>query len=240
MEPQKIVCTDDCSEETLIKFVSKIFKEKWNTSFDYQTIEPIHFETNDLPIKIMADEKFMAYCLYISELIDKMLDFDFQSIKPEWIRKEIMSWDQKGGLCIYLAVLHYCLIYQTGILDESRLKFIQGFYNHPTTEQISMLFFGDKSNQSGLHAFLAIDNCVVDFAIKQEACVFDFGDHQFILGQIPSMMKLGGWQEDLSIVKKYAREIAKSSDMTYIEWIKKHMLVAYDSAIGKLEEEREI
>jgi hypothetical protein len=91
--------------------------------------------------------------------------------------------------------------------------------------------------QSGLHAFITVDNCVVDLSIKQEACVFNFENgNEFILGEIPKEMTLGGWIEGKSIAKKYAREIAKSSGMNYLDWIEKHMLYAYNVSLQELKQ----
>lgn len=233
-----LTITDDQTDESLINFTTDVYNKIWHTSHDYRITEPVYFESKKISNKIMLDAQFMAIAIYISFLTDKMLEFDFTAIE-QFTGTEILEWDKKGGLCIYLSVLHYCLLLETRIVKEEDLKFIQGFYSHPSHGIMSI--FANCITQSGLHAFITVENAIVDFSIKQEACVFNFEDgNEFIMGRIPYEMMLGGWIEGKQIAKKYAREIAKVSGINYFEWIDKHMIYAYEIGLKELRENSKI
>jgi hypothetical protein len=227
-------CTlsNDLSDESIANFVAKTYSERWYSSFPYLENDPVYFESKNIEEKILNNAQFVAFCLYLSFLTEKMLNYKWNEIE-EWPRNEIKEWDKKGGLCIYLSVLHYCLLMESRIIPEKRLGLVQGFYSHPTHGIMSI--FDNMKIQSGLHAFITVNNCVVDFSIKQEACVFNFKNgNEFIMGDIPEDMTLGGWIEGKVLAKKYAREIARSSGMNYLDWIEKHMIYAYDVSLQEL------
>jgi len=227
-----IFVTDDMGKETLIKFTAGVFRERWECSYDYLLVDPIWCESKSLNHSILVNADFMSAAFYMSFLADRAINYRMNDIS-DWARKEITTWDKSGGLCIYMSIVHYCLLWESGVKEE-RLKYVQGFYTHPSHGIMSL--FTNTIQQSGVHAFITVDDSVVDFSINQEACVFNFMDGDFIIGQIPETMELGGWAEDLSIVKKYARKIARSSGMTYYQWIRKHKLYAYETTLKSIQD----
>jgi hypothetical protein len=228
--------TEDISEEELCAFTSRVYMEKWKTSYDYRCTESIPFKSKKIDPKILANNEFMAFSLYISHLTDKALEYRFDSLEG-MVGKEFKEWDRRGGMCIYISVVHYCLLLESRIIDEQNIKLIQGYYSHPTHGILSLI--SNLQNQAGIHAFISINGSVIDFSIKQEESTFDFPNHSFILGDIPEGMNLGGWPEGKDVAKQYGREIARFSGLNYYDWIDKHLSYAYKIAIENLERELE-
>jgi hypothetical protein len=225
--------TNSISPDKIGDYVAGVYMEKWKTSYDYKKTVPIHFENKLIDTKVINHPEFLSAALYVEFLITNMLNFEFKNIE-EWARKEIREWDKRGGLCLYVSVVQWCLLYESTIIPEEKLKYIQGFYSHPSHGVLSI--FENTATQSGLHAFLTIDDAVVDFSIKQEECCFNFEEGAFILGKIPKNMNLSGWPEGKNVVKQYAREMAKFSGLTYYEWIEKHRSYAFKIAMEELNE----
>ena len=226
------IITKDISDEQMLEFTISTFEKKWRMSHDYRSAAPTVFESNPLDFAIKSNTEFMSFVCYLAFLTDSMVTGK-HSAMDMWARREIVEWDQRGGLCIYASVLLWCLIRENSIVADSELKYIQGLYNHPTNHSV-MMMFDDITTNTGLHAFITVKGAVVDFSIYQEACVFDLGDYPFIIGEIPDGMILSGWVESEGVIKEYAREIAEFSGMTYHEWIAKHNKYAYETLLAEL------
>lgn len=231
---QIFTMTSDLSDEELIDFAAGIFKSKWKTSYDYQNTDPIRFKSLPIDKKILNHTDFMSAAVYISELTQKALSYRWNEIEG-LAGKELKAWDANGGLCIYLSILHFCLLLESKAVKEDELCLVQGFYRHPTHGILSI--FSNLETQCGVHSFISVQGAVVDLSIQQEESTFEFGERNFIIGDIPDEMELVGWTEGKHLVKQYAREIARSSGLNYFEWIERHQLNAYNLARKTLEEE---
>ena len=234
IDDQIFTMTDNASDEELAEFAAGIFKSHWKTSYDYQKTDPIIFQSLPIDGKILKHTDFMSSAVYISELTQKALSYRWNEIEG-LAGKELKAWDAKGGLCIYLSILHFCLLLESKAVREDELCMVQGFYRHPTHGILSI--FSNLAIQSGVHAFISVQGAVVDFSIQQEASTFDFGEKEFIIGDIPDEMEMVGWTEGKHLVKQYAREIARSSGLNYFEWIEQHKINSYKLASKELNKE---
>jgi len=234
IDDQIFTMTSDLSDEELVDFAAGIFKSNWKTSYDYQKTDPIIFQSLPIDGKILKHTDFMSSAVYISELTQKALSYRWNEIEG-LAGKELKAWDAKGGLCIYLSILHFCLLLESKAVREDELCMVQGFYRHPTHGILSI--FSNLAIQSGVHAFISVQGAVVDFSIQQEASTFDFGEKEFIIGDIPDEMEMVGWTEGKHLVKQYAREIARSSGLNYFEWIEQHKINSYKLASKELNKE---
>ena len=222
--------TGPFDEEELKATIAKKFMEKWKTSHDYFKVRPVEFSSNEMDKKVLMHSEFMPICYYATFLMEKMLEFNFTAIRDD-VRQEILEWDGNGGLCLYVSILVYCLMIDRKIVAPERLKLVQGYYIHPTYGILSI--FDNMKIQSGLHAFLLLDEkIVIDLTINQEACVFDFKGYDFILGELPEEMRLAGWCEGKNLVKEYAREIARGKGLYYFDWLENHFVYALDVTIN--------
>ena len=228
----EILIGKDISDEQMLELTISTFENKWRMSHDYRRAAPTVFESFPLDFEIKSNTEFMSFVCYLAFLNESMVTGK-HSAMDEWLRKEVVEWDRRGGLCIYTSVLLWCLIRENNIVADSELKYIQGLYNHPTNHSV-MATIDNITNHTGLHAFITLKGAVVDFSIIQEGYVFNLGDYPFIIGEIPSEMILNGWTESEDIVKQYAREIAGFSGMTYHEWIAKHNKYAYETLLTEL------
>jgi hypothetical protein len=231
---QIFTMTRDLPDEELAEFAAGIFKSKWKTSYDYQSRDPISFKSLPIDEKILKHTDFMSSAVYISDLTEKALKYRWNEMKG-LAGKELKAWDANGGLCIYLSILHFCLLLESKAVKEDELCMVQGFYRHPTHGILSLI--ANLATQCGVHAFISVQGAVVDFSIQQEASTFEFGENEFIIGDIPDEMEMVGWTEGKHLVKQYAREIARSSGLNYFEWIEQHRMNSYKMARDKLEEE---
>lgn len=222
-----------CKDFEITDNVIEYFDEKWFTSYQYTKENLKPFRGDNLSKLIKIHPGFIASMAYVGQLAERLINHDLKGIDSV-VMKELNHWDDKGGYCIYISILHYCLIRELVPIDADRVKFIQGYYKHPV-QGLFKRFIPESMNQAGLHAYLTIDNAVVDFSIIQEAVCFDFPDGAYILGKVPELMELYGWEESHETVLKYAREIGMGSGMTYKEWITFHKIKAIDFAKFELQ-----
>lgn len=231
---QIFTLTRGLKDEELAEFAAEIFKSKWKTSYDYQSTDPIKFQSLPIDEKILKHTDFMSAAIYISELTQKALSYRWNEIEG-LARKELKAWDANGGLCIYLSILHFCLLLESKAVKEDELCLVQGFYRHPTHGILSI--FTNLEMQCGVHSFISVQGAVVDFSIQQEESTFEFGERNFVIGDIPDEMEMVGWTEGKYLVKQYAREIARSSGLNYFEWIEQHQVNSYKLARKELNKE---
>jgi len=216
------VLSENPTIEEIAQHTIGFFEADWKVSRKYIVDEVKPYKSkpiNNSKIK----SQFATIYLYLEFITNHYAEYKFDGI-PELAQKELYTWDNKGGFCIYSSILSFCLLYEDGIFNNDDLKLVQGFYKHPTQGILQLL--NCTGQQVGIHAFITADGAVIDFGICQEKCVFDFDG--YILGDIPEGMELYGWEEDFQIVKAYAREIARESGMTYRNWIERHK---YDSLL---------
>jgi hypothetical protein len=225
------ILSDNPTIEEIATHTAGFFEADWKTSKKYIVDDLQTYQSKAIK-QSRFNSQFATTFIYVSEITSNFGDNKFDGI-PKLALNELLRWDGKGGFCIYSAVLSYCLLYENGAFNKDELKLVQGFYKHPTEGILQLFNFNNQ--QVGLHAFITADGSVVDFAICQERCVFNFDGS--ILGELPDGMELYGWEEDFSIVKEYAREIARESGLTYRQWINGH---SWDSLIVAKDEIKKI
>lgn len=211
------VLSENPTSEEISEHTAGFFELDWKISKKYIFDDLQTYQSKSLNYKLRRNPQFATICLYMAFITNQYGNYKFDEI-PKLAFNELSAWDGKGGFCIYSSVLSFCLLYENGIFNVDELRLVQGYYKHPTQGLLSVLT--ESKWQVGLHSFITAQGSVIDFGICQEMCVFDFDG--YILGDIPDGMEMYGWEEDITIVKAYAREIARESGMTYREWINRH------------------
>lgn len=214
------VLSDNPTIKEIAGHAARFFTDDWKTSYDYNKQEPIIAKSKKLDKIIFREKEFIKILIYIQMLAEYTDSCNWEKV-DERAENELKTWDGKGGFCIYISVLLWCLLYETGMFEDDQLKLIQGYYNHPTQGAIAQLIKGQPL-QIGIHAWIQVDGCVMDFAIVQERSCFNFDSEPIIMGKIPEEMQLVGWEEGRNIVEEYAKEIVQESDTNYYDWIKYH------------------
>lgn len=209
------------TKEDIEKHCINLFKEKWHTGYDYFSKESKVFESKEIPIEYQKNSYYTMCVLYCQELAQKACEFDYEDLDPI-VRKELSTAEEKGGFCIYLSVLLYCLFSKLKVFKDEELRLVQGYYRHPMQGILSS-FIEDPPDQLGLHSWITACDAVMDFSILQEESCFNFPDGAYIVEYIPEGMTLIGWEEEKKTVLQYAYDISKSSNMNYFEWIDYHM-----------------
>lgn len=184
------------------------FKSQEYTSSDIK-------ENNGSPFTFES-KAFNKIGMYMAYALDR-LD-NWRNIESN-IEKELRKYDAEGLLCLYSSVVHLCLLYEFG-MDKSDLKLVQGYYDFFGDDSVSPFatqVFGNR--QVGLHAWTKVKDCVVDFTIISQRKVVRLPTPFGILGEVGNSVNLVGVEEDFSVVKKYARRLAKENGQTYYEWI---------------------
>lgn len=222
------------TKEKIEMHTARRYKDKWITSYDYETTESKEYKSKEIPEIKTQNKDFIMCSLYAQDLAEKMTYWKFEEM-DEIGRAEITRWEKDGGYCIYLSVLYLSLLYETGVFSFDEMKLVQGYYRHPMHGMLAN-FIEQPPEQIGLHTWMHAGGAVIDFSIIQEECCFDFPGDPYIMGEIPEKMQLIGWEEGKDTIKKYARQIAKESNMTYYEWINYHRNNAAKVAREKMEE----
>lgn len=211
--------------EEIAGHTADFFMSDWKTSYNYNQLKPIISKSKEIDQEWLKKSAFLKSTLYVQSLAAANETWRLDEI-DETTRKELKTWDGRGGFCIYTSVLLWCLLYESGLFEDDQLKLVQGFYKHPTQGFLTQLIAKPPPLQIGLHSWVHADGRVLDFSIIQERSCFDFNGEAYIMGNIPKGMELVGWEEGKVTVKKYAREIAKESGFNYYDWVMYHKLQA--------------
>lgn len=208
MGKTQIVLSDNPTIQEMGKASLELINEMYQTSYDYKIEDMKRYQSNF---------KFMPPFLgYIHNLMDLVYSRRFETHLAGKIGKEeVLKADSEGELCVYLSILHKCLMKEVGI--ES--NFIQGFFHHKLRKDFpSFIPFG--KNQQGNHAWLTVGKLVIDVSIRQQERFYDFKEMPYFLGQVPKNFGLYGW-EDNKVVEKYVDKFR--GNKSYDRWIKEHL-----------------
>ncbi|MGH0589655.1 hypothetical protein ACQVQY_26980 [Bacillus mycoides] len=210
-----------------IKTISSTFKKEWLTSYDYKKEKPLHYQSQKAPGQLFT-RKTIKPILYLTRLTHSALYEDHNLVssflkKDDVAWKETLKYNEKGGLCIYASVLLYYLLLKTNEVSKNKLSFMQGFYHHEFHEK--HLFKNMYQNGAfGLHSYILFDGYLIDTTIHQIAFNFYPGEHKefSFIGETTAGINLYGFKETNKIIHKYAKKIARESNMTTEEWIEYH------------------
>lgn len=219
------VMTSKTTNEKLIASVSTALSEsnKWITSRNYSTVDPITYKTKQLPIDKKSNIDYAASLFYVHRIAE-CVEFWKTDILDEQVSKEILKWNEEGMLCAYTSVLLWCLLYENEVFNEDEMRLVQGYHKHKTQGMLGALglFGNEPDDRTGVHAWVEVSGSVIDLSIVQEQGTFDFPAETAIIEEIPFGMELTGWQEGKEIVMAYAHQIALEQNMKYDEWIDYH------------------
>lgn len=217
------------------------FLDRWITGYDYRKATPETFYGKDIPAHIADHPMFYASIIYVETLYRQaMLRHSCENNESEWmnqaetngelddidqvVKDELISWENKGGQCIYLSTLLYMLLLYHELGTENSLSYVQGYYIHLLREEYRSLKVQIwPPVHSGLHAWIELDGSVMDISIRQEEDFFDFQGKPYILGKVPEGLQLYGYREVRKTPKSYARMIAKGSGMKLEDWVQHHV-----------------
>ncbi|MGU9545647.1 hypothetical protein [Bacillus cereus] len=210
-----------------IKNISAVFKKKWITSYDYTKQNILHYQSKKVPGQLFTNQTIKPI-LYLTKLTHAALYEDHNLVssfltKEDVAWKETLKYNEKGGLCIYASVLLYYLLLKTNEVSKNKLSFMQGFYHHEFHKNhfLNNIY---QNGAFGLHSYILFDGYLIDTTIHQIAFNYYPGEHtEFsFIGETTAGINLYGFKETNKIVHKYAKKIARESNMTIEEWIEYH------------------
>jgi hypothetical protein len=224
---------DNGDEYQMSKLTYEMIKKNWITSYDYREVCPIVFVSREIPKEFINSTMVSKNISYVFALFESIMQKNTLS-SDEFLQKEINTWDSKGGLCVYLSVLLYCLLIDDKVCTKEKLKLTQGYYRHTVEENTFQSLIYGKFTQ-GFHVWLNYDGFVIDSSIGQEVeNGFNFKGFPYIIGKIPEGLELVGHNENWNTVKTYLHRISKESNMKPREWIVNHQIKALEYSINLL------
>ncbi|MDX5960320.1 hypothetical protein SIL04_22725 [Bacillus cereus group sp. BfR-BA-00331] len=221
------VHTNQDPHNEAIKNISTVFKKKWITSYDYTKQNILHYQSKKVPGQLFTNQTIKPI-LYLTKLTHAALYEDHNLVssfltKEDVAWKETLKYNEKGGLCIYASVLLYYLLLKTNEVSKNKLSFMQGFYHHEFHKNhfLNNIY---QNGAFGLHSYILFDGYLIDTTIHQIAFNYYPGEHtEFsFIGETTAGINLYGFKETNKIVHKYAKKIARESNMTIEEWIEYH------------------
>lgn len=210
-----------------VKNISSVFKKEWLTSYDYKKQKPIHYQSQQAP-EHLFNAQTIKPILYLTKLTHAALYEDHNLVSPflkkeDTAWKEVLKYNENGGLCIYASVLLYYLLLESNEISKNKLSFMQGYYHHEFPDQ-HLLKNTYQNGAFGLHSYILFEDYVIDTTIHQVAFNFYPGEHKEFnfIGETTGGINLYGFKETNKTVHKYAKKIARDSNMTIEEWIEYH------------------
>lgn len=210
-----------------VKNISSVFKKEWLTSYDYKKQKPIHYQSQQAP-EHLFNAQTIKPILYLTKLTHAALYEDHNLVSPflkkeDTAWKEVLKYNENGGLCIYASVLLYYLLLESNEISKNKLSFMQGYYHHEFPDQ-HLLKNTYQNGAFGLHSYILFEDYVIDTTIHQVAFNFYPGEHKEFnfIGETTGGINLYGFKETNKTVHKYAKKIARNSNMTTEEWIEYH------------------
>lgn len=211
------VRTSPLSYEDKIKHVQQVVSAKWIQSYIYDKEDAVQFQTTSAP-STEKEELFRIYFYYMSLLFEELFDNQAKFVTSSTIRKELTHWNEEGGLCIYLSVLLYGLLEQDDVFDTDDLKLVQGYNAYRSNNPFVQALFNNPELLN-FHVWLAFNGSVIDISVAQERESYQFGDTQFILGEIPVGFEMVGFIENKETVNKYMEKFSSRMNMSVNEWL---------------------
>ena len=159
---------------------------------------------------------------YMNYLIDTQ-DFTFDHIENPLIRNELSYWANNGGYCIYMSILFIAVATNSGLLQKQDIHYYQGVYEYRGNRDLVLLIPAFE-RQLGLHAWLCINNSVVDLTANQHASTFDgaISKLPIVIGEYNPNYKLTGFKETPTTIDWYMNKFSQFQHMSVDEWITYH------------------
>lgn len=222
---------------------SDIFKQQMITSLENLQSQLEVFKPGKLGADLSAHLLLDKIFLYLSRL-SHMSIFKKQHLNynSEEIYEEFKRENEQGTICVYASVLLYLLIKRLDI--HSTLSFVQGFYQisfPKSTFQRALI----GEHAYGLHAYLLLNDTIIDPTLQQIGDNYSLGDSEFIIvgDNLPDNITMHGWRESEDIVYQYAKRYAEQRNLSVDDWIASHekeanRLMAARVKAGEIDMER--
>ncbi|MEK5183295.1 hypothetical protein [Paenibacillus sp. FSL P4-0288] len=202
------------TEEDILKHTIRGFKEKWNVGYEYAPENLVTFVGSKILVE--QQHEIIIFLYYIQYLYKYADDPDEARYLDANTKNELLRYQKDGGLCIHLSIVLYFLLLKYSTIKKSNLAYCQGFYRIRFIEADDII--NHLSNEkSGLHAWLELDNAIIDISINQISV-----NQVPILGVIPENVELKGFRETHECAKVYAKQMANYLGLKRKKWIANH------------------
>jgi hypothetical protein len=220
-----------------VKLIKQAYKtmKLWKAGYEYTPSNLLNFEPKQLTLTKVQEEAIFRNFNYVH--IGAMNAI--YGVTPDENRKrpdntkldelffnEIYEMNVNKYLCLYTAVLLFCLLSREPELDPKKLRYVQGFlmtnpsdsYRTPNGEKIDIMFT--------VHAFNTYDGAVLDTNVSQ---VERYRDHELdkeyvigVDGARPEIFSHHGFFEYPGTVNHYVKLFSKKAGMTKEQWLMHH------------------
>lgn len=222
---------------------SDIFKQKMITSLDDLQAQLEVFKPGKLGSDLSASVLLNKFFLYIARLSHISI-FNKQHLNyiSEEIHDEFKRENEQGTICVYASVLLYLLVKRLQI--QSSLSLVQGFYQISFPQStFQRALIGEHAY--GLHAYLLLNDTIIDPTLQQIGDNYSLGDSEFIIvgDNLPDNITMHGWRENEDVVYQYANRYAALRFLSVDDWIASHeneanRLMAARVQTGEIDMER--
>lgn len=222
---------------------SDIFKQQMITSLENLQSQLEVFKPgklgSDLSEHLLLNKIFMYLARLSHNSIFKKEHLNYIS---EEIQAEFKRENEQGTLCVYASVLLYLLIKRLQI--QSSLSLVQGFYQISFPQNtFQRALIGEHAY--GLHAYLLLNDTIIDPTLQQIGDNYSLGDSEFIIvgNNLPDNIKMHGWRENEDVVNQYAKRYARLRNLSVDDWLASHeneanRLMAVRVKAGEIDMER--
>lgn len=234
-EKRDFIFSKNISQKEVIKLVNDMFKQHWYRDYSYIKQRPKEMQSSKIPQQIKT-KHFVDLFYYLNYLVDTTTHgFTFQHIENDQVRKEVQHWEREGGYCIYMSILFYGLVTKLGWLDKAEIAYYQGYYDFKGNQALAA-FIPAFERQIGVHAWLCINNSVIDLTANQNANTFDgqISKMDIILGEYNKGYKLVGYKETDTTIAWYMQQFSGFVGMTVEEWLDFHCQQALEFILTKI------
>ncbi|WP_028560620.1 hypothetical protein [Paenibacillus pinihumi] len=197
------------------------FKKTWFVGFDYKIDDVISFDGKEF---FESHENQISILLFYIQYLYANADKENVLYIDENTKQELYWHQNNGGLCIYLSIVLYFLLRTYSEIENDNIIYCQGYYDVTVNDLDTFLECG-QAGKIGLHAWLEVNDSVVDVSIKQieNERIYKFKEKPFyVLGKVPEGIEYNGFRETHSCAKKYVKKMIKSNGIKREEWIHNH------------------
>jgi hypothetical protein len=227
-----------CRSESPIegaKVILPFWEKRWIQGYKYNPKNVLHFPPKPLvlPPNLLGHtvNKNIRYVFH--GVLAVMYDMTPDNKQGQFVDvddlllEQLNYYDKHQGLCIYASVLLYCLLREESIIDNKKIKYVQGFARTIPSPNYKLPSTGKPTDvMYTLHAFVTYDDAVIDLTAAQlSKYLDDLLDPPFVIGEQGykyDIFKYYGYKEYPTTAERYAKMFAKEANMTYEQWINHH------------------